>query len=371
MPFADADNTPVDINRLPTGSNVKEGESLDDYLTRVFADDAGNITLGNGQSSSDSSTIDEPADAPDGASKDQPTAPPTAPQDAPDASGSTEGASGDGGAVAPSLADTPTPYPNTAPVESPFDIIEFAGKQLTRAQAQSLLGVYEWAVANPDRAAAVDAYMQGQGQFVSDSPTSTQQQVPSTPSPQPQSPIPATPNVDPYASLDPALADRLRAHDTILAYQVQQQEQERANNLRNQQLSNQTAVNTATTEFAAKYSLSPEQIQTLAQVTASAQILPGILQSSPDMRSAVTTALEMTFWHTPAFREAELNRQATSLANQGEKQQKQQKLIGASGGVGSAPKQVDRSTPPPSRDRNERDKQMAAVIAQELSGANN
>lgn len=377
MPFGGADNSRVDPDALPSNESgiINPAGSLEEQLAKLFAD-AGDdsAVMGNGASSRDTSR-DEETDTEPGQPGAQPSSQPeVAPTDAPTQESGAEGAE----PVAPSQPDTPTPHPNTAPdpsatpAESDLDILEFQGRQITRAQAKGLLSVLEWASTNPQQAAVVDAYMQGTVQFdptagrlIPTNPQQTQQQ-PGVAQPNPQS----TPAADPYAALPPETAERIRAMETVLQYNTQQQEAERANVLRQQQQSDATAIETGVREFQARYALSDEQTQLLTTVAAQANILPGIRNSSPDMKAAIGTVLEMTFWATPQFREAELNRQASAITNQQTKQTKQSNLIGAAGGVGSAPKKVD-SAPSRPRDRNERDKMMADELATHLATNSN
>lgn len=374
MPFGDADNTKINPDLLPDGDDVKAGEDMEAYLQRVFDGNDGEVAFGNGQSSrnttSESTDVEAPADAPHVEDKAQPTAP--APAHADDAG--TEGASEPTTSPELSGADTPTPYPNTASeaVQSPFDVIEFQGRQITRTQAEALLNVLEWANSNPNGAAVMDAYMQGQIQFdPSGKLVPAEGAVPATPTQPASAPPSTTPTITPtdnYPGLDPVVADRLRALETVAQYTIQSQQQAEQSRLRQQQQSDEAAVTAGVTEFQAKYQLTPEQTQLLTNIAASAQIFPGIRERSADTKSAITTTLEMAFWATPQFRDAEINRQASGINNQTTRQDKQAKLIGASGGVGSAPRRVD-STITPSKDKNERQAQMADVIARELNGA--
>lgn len=377
MPFGGADNSRVDPDALPSNESgiINPAGSLEEQLAKLFAD-AGDdsAVMGNGASSRDTSR-DEETDTEPGQPGAQPSSQPeVASTDAP----TQESGAGEGEAVAPSQPDTPTPHPNTAdtpppasPAESDLDILEFQGRQITRAQAKGLLSVLEWASSNPQQAAVVDAYMQGTVQFDPTAgrliPTNPQQPGQQQPNPVPTTQAPAA---DPYAALPPETAERIRAMETVLQYNTQQQEAERANVLRQQQQSDATAIETGVREFQARYALSDEQTQLLTTVAAQANILPGIRNSSPDMKAAIGTVLEMTFWATPQFREAELNRQASAITNQQTKQTKQSNLIGAAGGVGSAPKKVD-SAPSRPRDRNERDKMMADELATHLATNSN
>lgn len=355
MPFGGADNTPVDVNALPATDSGIEGaeETLEQQLAKLFADNDGDVAFGNGRPSRRASVVPEEEET--GA---EPPAQPSE-EPSPTPTPGEEGEAGEAGSEVPSGSE-PAPV-STAP-ESPYDIIEFNGVKLTRQQANGLLSVYEWAVQNPDRAQVVDAYMRGEIDLSQPQPTAQPTQ------PGVQSPTGAP--VDPYAGLDPALAEKIKAIETVTKYNAEELQQREAERLRAQQQEHEALASTILGEFQQRYSLTDAQREVIAQQTAQAQIIPGLMQQHRDFRAALNSALEMTFWNNPEFRAAELNRQAAAIAAQQEKQTKQSNLHGARGGVGSAPKAIDASRPVP-RDKDERNKAMAADIAQALSGATN
>jgi hypothetical protein len=122
--------------------------------------------------------------------------------------------------------------------------------------------------------------------------------------------------------------------------------------------------------FAKQYSLSNDQINDIEQIAANMQILPALLSGvdpitrlpvKVDPLTALERALEIAYYSTPTYREAEYQRKQTLAKKDTSRKRKLNSLSGSSG---STPKRPAREP------ETEQDRRSAMIneIAQIMSG---
>ena len=184
--------------------------------------------------------------------------------------------------------------------------------------------------------------------------------IPTTPPPPAQPDIPTLPQLDPDDLVDPAvkaLYDHASATQTLL-----QQERERINAIQSLAVEqrakefNETAIRTKAT-FATRMSLTPEQVEAVANQADKLGVSRALLSQTTDPASAIDRALELAYWSMPEHRKDAIE---SAVKERTAKARKRQKLAGVGGGSGSTP----RDTAKPMSDAEIRQAMIADVADQ-------
>lgn len=197
------------------------------------------------------------------------------------------------------------------------EFVEVAGRKLRPEEAQELVEFYEWARANPQVMAGVNAYLSGQYQLV---PVQQEETKPE--------------EDDEWEHVDPSIKSRFEALQAEVQQMAAWRQQWVQQQTYEQVVRAQTDLAAGIERFNSRYSLTEDELQTLQNEAAELSILPALIQKhNGDRVAAVDEALETAYWRSETFRQREFDKERLNEKNDAKRKSTASKLSGSSGSV--------------------------------------
>ncbi len=224
------------------------------------------------------------------------------------------------------------------PAQPQPQLYTLGDRQLTKEQAESLVGLYDFIQQHPNEALAFMDVLEGRAQVVrgeAQSPSPSEASSPqfSPPAEEDWEFVPQSLR-ERMAKLD-EMEQRFAAHEDFLRRQQEQQALAYA-----QQAA--VAVEKGVEQFRSRYDVTDEDLEKIRNEAARLQLADRLLAEVGDPVRAVDEALEIALLRNPEFREREIARKQQEQLLADEKRQR--KLSAIAGSSGSAPRDSKPST---------------------------